>query len=56
MNSFIEPFRAESFHFPYCQRETVEKGDLVVVNTRTLQASKAKKRAAIMPLDVRSES
>ena len=29
--------------FPIAKGETVEKGDLVVVNTRTLQASKAKK-------------
>lgn len=29
--------------FPISKGKTVEKGDLVVVNTRTLQASKAKK-------------
>ena len=40
--------------FPIAKGETVEKGDLVVVNTRTLQA-RQKKRAAIMPLDVLSE-
>ncbi len=50
MNSFIEPLGQKVSIFPTAKGETVEKGDLVVVNTRTLQASKAKKRAAIMPL------
>ena len=34
--------------FPIAKGETVEKGDLVVVNTRTLQASKAKKRGRLL--------
>ena len=47
------PLRSEQFllnnlgqnvsMFPIAEGETVEKGDLVVVNTRTLQAGRAKK-------------